>query len=80
MQVAGVDGCRGGWVVVTTDVDGGPSVVERVVGLVALVAKVRAGELRAVAIDMPIGLPSQARRTSDAQPDAHRDDAPPARP
>jgi len=71
MQVAGVDGCRGGWVVVTAGVVAGPSSVERVVELGSLFEQVRAGELRAVAIDMPIGLPSRIRRVSDAQLRVH---------
>ena len=66
MQVAGVDGCRGGWIVVTAPVEEGPSTVERVVRLDDLFERVRRGELRSVGIDMPIGLPVHARRASDA--------------
>jgi predicted RNase H-like nuclease len=66
-----VDGCRDGWVIVTASVEGGASSVERVRQLDALFARVRRGDFAAVAIDMPIGLPSQTRRTSDAQLRAH---------
>ena len=66
MQVAGVDGCRGGWIVVTAPVEEGTSTVERVVRLDELFERVRGGEFRAVGIDMPIGLPVHTRRASDA--------------
>jgi predicted RNase H-like nuclease len=71
VQIAGVDGCRGGWVIVTAAIDGGASSVERVSRLDALFEQVRAGEFVAVAIDMPIGLPSHSRRASDAQLRVH---------
>ena len=61
----GVDGCRGGWVVVTSPVVSGASTVERVEHLDSLIGRVRAGAVAAVAIDMPIGLPSTTRRVSD---------------
>ncbi len=61
----GVDGCRGGWVVVTSPVKTGASTVERVEHLDSLIGRVRAGAVAAVAIDMPIGLPSTTRRISD---------------
>ena len=64
--VAGVDGCRGGWVVVTAPLTAGPSTVERVERLDALIDRVRSGAIVAAGIDMPIGLPSHSRRTSDA--------------
>ena len=57
MQIAGVDGCRGGWVVVTAPIDGGGSTVERFAQLDALIERVRTGAVRAAGIDMPIGLP-----------------------
>jgi predicted RNase H-like nuclease len=63
--VVGVDGCRGGWVVVTSPVDSGASIVERVEHLDSLIERVRAGAVAAAAIDMPIGLPSTTRRMSD---------------
>lgn len=66
LKVAGVDGCRGGWVVVTAPITGGPSTVERVEVLDSLIERVRAGAVAAAGIDMPIGLPSHTRRASDA--------------
>ena len=61
----GVDGCRGGWVVVTSPVDSGATTVERVEHLDSLIERVRSGAVIAAAIDMPIGLPSTTRRMSD---------------
>jgi predicted RNase H-like nuclease len=69
--IAGVDGCRGGWIVVVAPTQGGPSTVERVPALDALFRRVRDGELQAVGIDMPIGLPSHAPRASDRALRAH---------
>jgi predicted RNase H-like nuclease len=69
--VAGVDGCRGGWIVAVAPTNGGPATVEWVPALDALLRRVRAGELRAVGIDMPIGLPSRAPRASDRALRAH---------
>ena len=71
MRVAGVDGYRGGWVVVTAPITGGPSTVECVARLDPLIERVRAGEVRAAGIDMPIGLPSRTRRASDGQLRVH---------
>ena len=71
MLVAGVDGYRGGWVVVTAPITGGASTVECVARLDPLIARVRAGEVRAAGIDMPIGLPSRTRRASDGQLRVH---------
>lgn len=67
MSVAGVDGARGGWVVARDD-----GTVDVVPALDAVIADVRAGRLDAVAVDMPIGLPSapRGRRVCDA--DARR--------
>ena len=66
MQVAGVDGCKGGWIVVTSPLAAGMSSVERVASLDELFTRVRGGEFGAVGIDMPIGLPARTRRASDA--------------
>ena len=71
MQVAGVDGCRGGWVVVTAPIAGGTATVERLARLDTVIERVRCGELRAAGIDMPIGMPAHTRRASDAQLRAH---------
>ena len=69
--VAGVDGYRRGWVVVTAPLTGGPSTVECVARLERLIERVRAGDIRAAGIDMPIGLPSFTRRASDGQLRVH---------
>jgi predicted RNase H-like nuclease len=64
--VAGVDGCRGGWVVARADaIDGTVVDVERIEHLRAIVDDVRRGRLDAVALDMPIGLPHSGRRSAD---------------
>lgn len=65
-RVAGVDGCPGGWLVVRTGATAGPSTVEVVASIATLVDAARRGLLDAVAIDMPMGLPSIAPRLSDA--------------
>ncbi len=71
MKVAGLDGCRGGWVMVVAVVDGGGGAtverVERILELEALAARLEAGELGAVGIDIPIGLPPTGRRRCDVE-------------
>jgi predicted RNase H-like nuclease len=68
VQVAGVDGCRGGWVVVTTGIEpAAPTDVEVVRTIAGVVDRVRAGELVAVGVDMPIGLPADGRRLADRE-------------
>jgi predicted RNase H-like nuclease len=67
-KVAGVDGCRGGWVVVTTTSDGdAQSAVERVSNLAGVIARLDSGELAAVGIDIPIGLPEMGPRRCDVE-------------
>jgi predicted RNase H-like nuclease len=67
-RVAGVDGCRGGWAVVEVALRrGAPSRVARVDSIGPLVARARRGELAAVGIDMPIGLPDGDRRAADVE-------------
>jgi len=68
-KVGGMNGCKGGWVLVTTPViEGtGPSTVERVAGLGDAIELVDAGELVAVAIDIPIGLPDLGPRRCDVE-------------
>lgn len=66
--MAGVDGCRGGWVVVTA----GLAVTERVEVRVeprfeAVVGDLRAGRVVAAAVDMPIGLPAIGPRRCDVE-------------
>jgi predicted RNase H-like nuclease len=51
--IAGVDGCRGGWVVVSAD---GARFVERFADI---------GRARMLAVDMPIGLPRMPGRACD---------------
>ena len=64
--VAGVDGCRTGWVVATMGRLGVGSIEIEVVGSIAVVVdRVRAGLLAAVAIDIPIGLPTAGSRACD---------------
>ncbi len=68
-SVAGIDGCRGGWVVVTMPVDGdaaGGATVRTVTGLGELRADLEAGRLAAAAIDIPIGLATRCPRPVDA--------------
>lgn len=68
MLVAGVDGCPKGWAVATASVVGETLTdlqVELVETLDSTVAKVRDGTLRALAIDMPVGLITEHPRTAD---------------
>lgn len=71
ITVAGVDGCRGGWVVVTAahDEPDGPLrlAAEVVPGLEPVVERARRGELAAVAVDMPMGLLADRPRRSDRE-------------
>jgi predicted RNase H-like nuclease len=65
--VAGVDGCRGGWVVVTAAAAAGGPVweVEVLAAVAPVIERLRRGELAAVAVDMPMGLPPAGPRASD---------------
>ena len=56
VAVAGIDGCRGGWVVVTASSEVGATSVERVPNLTGIVSRLDSGELGAAGIDIPIGL------------------------
>ncbi len=72
MMIAGADGCRGGWVVATADLDpdDGRCRALRAVAtdrLDAFVAMTRAGTLASLAIDMPIGLLDVHPRTADVE-------------
>ncbi len=71
MLVAGVDGCRGGWVVVTAAQawpDAPVTLAAEVVpGLEPVVERARRGELAAVAVDMPMGLLTDRPRLSDRE-------------
>ncbi len=68
VQVAGLDGCRGGWVLVTAAaaIDG-PSSVERIEDLEVVIDALMAGELAAAAVDIPIGLPDVGARRCDLE-------------
>lgn len=55
--VAGVDGCRGGWIAVLRDLDGGGFSIEVVDRLERLLD--RAVAPATIAVDMPIGLPDR---------------------
>ncbi|HXX90480.1 MAG TPA: DUF429 domain-containing protein [Acidimicrobiales bacterium] len=64
--VGGMDGCRGGWVLVTTPVYGmGDTSIEVVPSIDAVVERLEKGELTAVAIDIPISLPASGPRRCD---------------
>ena len=72
MLIAGADGCRGGWVVATADLDPDDgrclalhaAAIDR---LDSFVAMTRAGALACLAIDMPIGLLDVHPRTADVE-------------
>lgn len=64
--VAGVDGCRGGWVVArTSTATGAPVEVSVHPTLDDVVAALATGHLAALAVDMPIGLPADGARSAD---------------
>jgi predicted RNase H-like nuclease len=65
--VAGLDGCRTGWVMVTTPVDAATarSEVRVVTDLADVVAEIDSGRLLAVTIDIPIGLAPDGARRAD---------------
>jgi predicted RNase H-like nuclease len=68
--VAGVDGCRGGWVAVIAGChpqDDRPCEVAVVTSVAPLLARIERGELAALAIDMPIGLADSAPRRCDLE-------------
>ncbi len=63
-----MDGCRGGWVVVTVPREGvGPYDVRAVPDLRGVIDDLEAGRVSAVAIDIPIGLPESGTRTADVE-------------
>lgn len=64
--VVGIDGCRGGWVVVTAGP--GPKLAAEVAtDLAPLIEAVRHGRIAAAAIDMPIGLLEDRPRQADIE-------------
>ena len=58
-KVAGVDGCKNGWVAVTIDLDGGTPNVLLVDRIDKLLADTKLG---VITVDMPIGFPKTAGR------------------
>ena len=68
LQVAGVDGCRGGWVIATCAATGPSRLRVTIVPAIAdTIALLRAGQLVAVGIDMPFGLSDDGDRDADRQ-------------
>jgi len=71
-MVAGIDGCRTGWVVATVPADGtfvragGPK-IRLVPRLDEVVAALGTGRLRAAAVDIPIGLATAGPRACDLE-------------
>jgi predicted RNase H-like nuclease len=65
--VAGADGCRSGWVVATACIDGRCVTVEVVAHMAPVIGAVRCGSLRALGVDMPIGLPERPGRAADRE-------------
>ena len=67
MEVAGVDGCKGGWLLVRADATGqlrieDVSVISTFRELIAATA-----ECAAIAVDIPIGLPAHGPRAADVE-------------
>jgi predicted RNase H-like nuclease len=65
VTVAGVDGCCAGWVVATEAE--GTLAIEVVGHFSAVLERVAAGSLDAVAVDIPIGLPAAGPRRCDTE-------------
>jgi predicted RNase H-like nuclease len=67
--VAGIDGCRGGWIVVTvpSESDSEDVTVECVTDLKTVIAGLDSGQLAAAGIDIPIGLPAGGPRRCDVE-------------
>ena len=66
--VAGADGCRAGWVVATVAAEGPARLAVAVAPAIGpVIAEVADGSLRALAIDMPIGLAGTGPRACDAE-------------
>jgi predicted RNase H-like nuclease len=67
--VAGIDGCRSGWLVVTvpSDSEGADAAVECVPNLDGVIADLDTDRLAAAAIDIPIGLPAVGPRRCDVE-------------
>ena len=69
--VAGLDGCRNGWVLVTTAADGfGDTSVEVIAHLDEVIERLDSAHIVAAGIDISIGLPARSPRPCD--PEARR--------
>ncbi len=67
-KVAGLDGCRRGWVVVTTGAAlGAPCAVRRITDLGEVMGELESGDLATVGVDIPIGLPDVGPRRCDVE-------------
>jgi len=70
-RVGGLDGCRGGWVLATVGIDERGSAVADTADVQVIstfaeaVALVTSGQMAALGVDMPIGLPDAGRREAD---------------
>lgn len=67
MTVAGVDGCRNGWVVAQADPADGAVLDVAVIPSFAEVAQLLADDVEMIAVDMPIGLPDAGPRACDRE-------------
>lgn len=68
MKVAGLDGCRGGWVLVLARMGSpGSATVSRVSDLREVLHLLDDGEIAAAGIDIPIGLPGKGSRACDLE-------------
>jgi predicted RNase H-like nuclease len=65
--VAGADGCRGGWLVALASSGRRALSAERYFDLEPVFARLAAGELAALAVDIPIGLSGVGPRRCDAE-------------
>jgi len=63
---AGLDGCRAGWVLATLDMDGSIE-LDVIAAFDDAVVAVLSGQLDALAVDMPIGLPEDGHRAADVE-------------
>ena len=67
-MIGGLDGCRAGWVLVTGPAeDNGATAVVVVPDITPVIAMIDEGELAAVGIDIPIGLPERGSRRCDIE-------------
>jgi predicted RNase H-like nuclease len=71
MRVAGVDGCRSGWVVATVSTGGRHRPVVETVEVLdhakTIIERLDTGALAFVAIDIPVGLPADGPRPCDIE-------------